>query len=631
MGPAEQLPYQQYTQQMMAMNSVMAQAQLQGQVFSQKTYTSGGAHGVPQAMPLPQSVGHPPYMMYAPQATLVGSGAAAVPASFQHHYPSQEGGQMFAPATMVLVNHSGIPYSYMTLPASNASGYALVPGASYTQNPHVAASGMVANGYPPQTGPGAYQALQFSDSAVAGFANHQVLKRNHQHGSKASNRQRHQGRGSLGGRGSRHSVSYSPPQHQHKHDLHATVPAQMHAMSLPDAGQVPHQGCMTVQRSMSLGSPVSHWNDQDPSFYRLPKKNFPARCLGDTKGVIMDMVSDQVGCRRLQQLLDSSLPGHEQDVTAVLEELRPILGDLAEAPFGNYVFQKLMGCVTPAQRLSTLIALGPRLVTAGQSLHGTRCVQRLIRSCAVDNVAASAATLEVHLKGYMVTLSLNSRGSHVVQCCLEALPENSITFLYDELIKSLFEVATHRHGCCVIQRCIEVASHDRRLVMKDLVEERGLELMLDPFGNYVVQRVLNLFQGEDSRKLCSAITGQVAKLSCHKFSSNVIESCLKVAPDDLKTRFVQELIEAEAFKDLMADRYANYIVQRALLVAVGEQAQQLVDRCSLFLSDTANPGVSRIATIIQKQCDSALPSDDATPPPSNSSCTSPICTSSPRP
>ena len=47
------------------------------------------------------------------------------------------------------------------------------------------------------------------------------------------------------------------------------------------------------------------------------------------------------------------------------------------------------------------------------------------------------------------------------------------------------EVATHRHGCCVLQRCIDHASDHQRIQLVNEITYNALTLVQDPYGNYV--------------------------------------------------------------------------------------------------------------------------------------------------
>jgi hypothetical protein len=44
-----------------------------------------------------------------------------------------------------------------------------------------------------------------------------------------------------------------------------------------------------------------------------------------------------------------------------------------------------------------------------------------------------------------------SAGNHVVQRCLQKLDTNYNQFIYDAIASNCFNVASHRHGCCVFQ------------------------------------------------------------------------------------------------------------------------------------------------------------------------------------
>jgi hypothetical protein len=55
-----------------------------------------------------------------------------------------------------------------------------------------------------------------------------------------------------------------------------------------------------------------------------------------------------------------------------------------------------------------------------------------------------------------------------VQRCLERLGPDDSQFVYDAARNHCVEIATHRHGCCVLQRCIDFATPMQKT---DLVAE----------------------------------------------------------------------------------------------------------------------------------------------------------------
>lgn len=62
--------------------------------------------------------------------------------------------------------------------------------------------------------------------------------------------------------------------------------------------------------------------------------------------------------------------------------------------------------------------------------------------------------------------------------CVLYMPQ----FIFDAAASHCVEIATHRHGCCVMQRCVDFASalQKQRLVAE--VAANALVLSQDPYG-----------------------------------------------------------------------------------------------------------------------------------------------------
>lgn len=78
--------------------------------------------------------------------------------------------------------------------------------------------------------------------------------------------------------------------------------------------------------------------------------------------------------------------------------------------------------------------------------------------------------------------------------------------------------------------------------------------MQDAFGNYVVQYVLELGHSEAALAVMQHLSGRCAELSQQKFSSNVVEKCLKLNSSSLQEAreiMIRELIEAPNLSRLL--------------------------------------------------------------------------------
>jgi hypothetical protein len=333
-------------------------------------------------------------------------------------------------------------------------------------------------------------------------------------------------------------------------------------------------------------------NQPESSLYSTPQR--PS--LDSLLGQVRRLSRDQVGCRLVQQALD------EEGATAatlILNEGLPFWGEAMVDPFGNYLFQKILEKITTEERVMLVKSVSTRLVNASLNLHGTRSVQKIVELCAIDEEKApakkdaqqesSADILTRSLAPAAARLCIDSHGNHVIQRILLKLGHSHAKFVFDAVAESVGDVARHRHGCCVIQRCLDSPPGPSRSHLVRRIVDKALELMQDAYGNYVVQYVLDVCSDEDVHAVCESVIGKVNLLAIQKFSSNVMEKCLERCTDRVKEHYLEELSDGERIRELMMDPFGNYVVQRALSVATHTQAVRLVEAMRPHLLSTA-PG-----------------------------------------
>lgn len=314
-------------------------------------------------------------------------------------------------------------------------------------------------------------------------------------------------------------------------------------------------------------------------------------------GQVRRLSRDQVGCRLVQQALDEE---GTNAATLILNEGLPFWGEAMVDPFGNYLFQKILEKITSEERTMLIKTVSPRLVNASLNLHGTRSVQKIVELCAQDeekNKTAStggeetsAHILTSSLASAAARLCIDSHGNHVIQRILLKLELKYSKFVFDAVAESVEDVARHRHGCCVIQRCLDSPPCPARSHLVSRIVAKSLELMQDAYGNYVIQYVLDVCSDEDVQAVCESVVGKVTLLAIQKFSSNVMEKCLERCSDRAKEEYLIELSDSERIRELMMDPFGNYVVQRALSVSSHAQAVRLVEAMKPHLMATPAGG-----------------------------------------
>ncbi|KAH7155304.1 armadillo-type protein [Dactylonectria estremocensis] len=293
--------------------------------------------------------------------------------------------------------------------------------------------------------------------------------------------------------------------------------------------------------------------------------------LESAAGQIYELCKDQHGCRYLQKKLEER---NADQVHMIWLETNQHVIELMTDPFGNYLCQKLLEFCNDDERTILIQNASQDMVRIALNQHGTRALQKMIEY--VSTPQQVLLIIEA-LRFRVVELIQDLNGNHVIQKCLNKLTALDAQFIFDAVGNNCVEVGTHRHGCCVLQRCIDHASGDQKLWLIQRITEHARILVQDPFGNYVVQYIIDLNEPTFTEPVVRMFRGCVTQLSRHKFSSNVIEKCLRCSQPESRDMIVEELLVPAEMERLLRDSFANYVIQTALEYATPHQKYRLVE------------------------------------------------------
>lgn len=292
--------------------------------------------------------------------------------------------------------------------------------------------------------------------------------------------------------------------------------------------------------------------------------------LGLIHGRLVEVARDQTGSRLLQQHLEMC---SEEERQTAFEEIAESTLALATDVFGNYVVQKLLEHGTREQRRVLADQLVGSVVPLALNIYGCRVVQRALEVTEFEQ----KKLLVREIRGQVEQCVDDQNGNHVVQKCIEQLPFEHVTFIVAALRPRTVYWTMHPYGCRVIQRIIEYCPREKIIDMIESILTRVVDISKEAYGNYVIQYILEKGNLEDKSRLLMIIKNKVKELSKHKFASNVVEKCLLCATQAELEQFAGELFGPAAF-ELMTDKYANFVVQKALEVAQEPLQSRLVTK-----------------------------------------------------
>ena len=275
---------------------------------------------------------------------------------------------------------------------------------------------------------------------------------------------------------------------------------------------------------------------------------------------IYPLAKDQAGCRFLQKKLEEE----PQIATSFFyPAILPYVLPLVKDPFGNYLIQKLCYTLTPEQILQLLKILSTNILDIGANSHGTRVIQHIINFLKTPELIQYFITI---IQPYVIPLLKELNGTHIIQKFNTDYPKYS-NIINKIVIDNCESLATHRHGCCVLQKYLDSPDEEMKRNLINSLIDKCLVLIIDQFGNYVMQSVLLLNDVEASNAIASKLVENAAYYSKHKYSSNVVEKCFDYCDDNARKKLINVLSKAEVMNDLIVDEHGNYVIQKVLACA----------------------------------------------------------------
>lgn len=92
-------------------------------------------------------------------------------------------------------------------------------------------------------------------------------------------------------------------------------------------------------------------------------------------------------------------------------------------------------------------------------------------------------------------------------------------------------------------------------------------LIIDQYGNYVTQHVIEHGREEDRAKVIFLITGNLVCFSKHKFASNVVEKSIQFGTAGQRAKIISTLTVLNQngespLQAIIRDQYGNYVIRK---------------------------------------------------------------------
>ena len=295
---------------------------------------------------------------------------------------------------------------------------------------------------------------------------------------------------------------------------------------------------------------------------------------------VLNHIKDQQGCRLIQRKISEN----PEISNTLFDILYKNIITMSKDLFGNYVIQKILENVKPNYLVKFIELISQDFNNLSISIYGTRVVQKILEIVSKPRYTSDKEiyeqcfqTINNYITKNIVELSSNNNSSHIIIKYVNEIkyPQNDL--LYKEVYNNFVPLCKNKHGCCVIQKCIDFGTDEQKNKLLELSNLNCENLISDQFGNYVIQFVLGLNINIINEKVYEILYKNLIPLCKEKYASNVIEKFL-INKSKESIDIINILLNNEKYlHELIIDQFGNYIIQRILLLIEGESRTNLIN------------------------------------------------------
>ena len=279
---------------------------------------------------------------------------------------------------------------------------------------------------------------------------------------------------------------------------------------------------------------------------------------------IEKLTENQSGCRLLQNKIQQN-PSCANNIYHSIK-MKLSLKKLSIDSFGNYLVQKLLEYISNElvkEFFNNVVC--PSFMEIALNPHGSRVIQKLIgRIYMYQDIMNIFNQL---LQTSMLEIFLNQCSTYIIITYINYIKYPNNQIIYSFIVQNIYYIATHKHSCCTLQKCLEEGNNIQRQEILISLAYISNQLFADQFGNYAIQFALSLKNEMANKIIISQYLNNFRQNISDKISSNVYEKVLEFCDFQTKQNIIKGLCNFETVKNLLYDSYGNYVLQKTILAA----------------------------------------------------------------
>ena len=230
--------------------------------------------------------------------------------------------------------------------------------------------------------------------------------------------------------------------------------------------------------------------------------------------------------------------------------------------YGNYFIQDLFQKMNKDLIQLTIDLISSEFVNIAKTPSGTHSLQSLLNY--INNSEMEISIIKA-IKFKEKEMAFDEYATYVLQKIISIIPDNKRIRLNSIIIENAKELSLNANSVFVLKKFIitnTIEENKKRLI--NAIKKHFLIISQNPFGNYVIQYLLEVWTIKDCELIVNEIFNKIFELSSERFSANIIIYVLKYFNNNYKKKLISILCFSTNIINLLKNKYSFYVINKTV-------------------------------------------------------------------
>ena len=268
----------------------------------------------------------------------------------------------------------------------------------------------------------------------------------------------------------------------------------------------------------------------------------------------------QKGSREVQNIIEKL---KEKEIDLLIYKLKNYISDITMDKYGNYFCRKLVQICLPYQRIQILEYIKSKFVEISNNTYGTHPLQSLIQ---IIKLPQEKQLVLSYILGNELALALDTKGTHILQKFISSTIDEERKELNKNILNIIDKLILDQYGVYVLIVLVKNTNDKsiRQIIANYITNGGPLNFIQHPYANYAVQSLIKSSDLSYCDIIIDTIIQNYLSLSMQKFSSNVVENCIKYGEEKTVKKIYNSIIEEDKLESLLNNTYGNFVLEKLI-------------------------------------------------------------------